>query len=58
MNPCDNCCVSFSTPAWYIDRPVLSPPLLVVLIVAYCGNGRSDWATLRFVCTAGLVKFG
>ena len=40
-----------------MDLPVLSPPLLVVLMVPYCGNGRSACATLRVVCTAGFVKF-
>src|SRR5688572_730060 len=40
-----------------MERPVLSPPLLVVLMVLYCGYGRSACATLRFVWTAAFVKF-
>src|SRR5687768_18232703 len=40
-----------------MDPPVLSPPLLVVLIVPYCGNGRRACATLRVVWMAGFVKF-
>src|SRR5215213_9791431 len=41
-----------------MDRPVLSPPLSVVLIVPYCGNGRRACATLRLDCTVGSVKLG